>query len=156
MSVDDDLENLATAAVSDWPEISRSGQLDAVIRDLYRSHLSFPQFWTPEEREEFIEEWADVDVQRLATQFDDAIDVAIDDFGRQNGYLPLEEDASAMIAEARKDAVYELEASIDHLADDLAQRAIHTAGRAVASMTGCSPATRRARRKSRRRRRRIR
>lgn len=145
MSFDDDLENLATTAVSEWPEIAFSGWLDAAIRDLYREHLPFPSSWTPDEREEFIEEQADTDAQRLATQFDDAIDAASADFGRQNGYLPLEEDASAMIAEARKDAVYELEASIDHLADDIAQRAIHTAGRAVASMTGCSLATRRSR-----------
>lgn len=146
MSLHDDLQNLATAAVSDWPEIALSGRLDATIRDLYRTHLPFPPSWTPDECDEFIEEHADTDAQRLATQFDDAIDVVIDDFGRQNGFLPHHADASAMIAEARKDAVYELEASIENLADDLAQRAIHTAGRAVASMTGCSPATRRSRR----------
>ena len=154
MSLDNDLEKLATAAISDWPEIALSGRLDAAIRDLFRTHLPIPASWTPDECMEFIKEQADTDAQRLATQFDDAIDVAIDDFGRQNGYLPLEEDASAMIAEARKDAVYELEASIDHLADDLAQRAIHTAGRAVASMTGCSSATRRSKRQNKRKRRR--
>lgn len=155
MSLDDDLENLATA-VSDWPEISRSSQLDAAIRDLYRTHLSFPPFWTPEAREEFIEEWADTDAQRLATQFDDAIDVVIDGFGRQNGYLPHPEDAAEMIDEARKEAVYDLDASIAHLAEDLAQKAIHTAGRTISSMTGCSPAARRSRSRSRRGRRRIR
>jgi hypothetical protein len=92
----------------------------------------------------------------LVTQFDDVIDVVIDRFCRQNGYLPQSEDAAEMIAEARKEAVYELEASIAYLAEDLAQKAIHTAGRTVSSMTGCSPAARRSRRKSRRRRRRIR
>lgn len=156
MSLDDDLENLATAAVSDWPKISWSGQLDTAIRDLYRTHLSFPPFWTPEEREEFIEEWADTDAQRLATQFDDAIDAVIDGFGRQNGYLPHPEDAAEMIDEARKEAVYELDASIAYLAEDLAQRSIHTAGRTVSGMTGCSPAVPRSLGKSRRRRRRIR
>ena len=120
MSLDDDLENLATSAVSDWPEIAFSGRLDGAIRELYRMHLPFPPSWTPDERKEFIEEHADTDAQRLATQFDDAIDVVIDDFGRQNGYLPHQEDASEMIAEARKDAVYELEASIEYLADELA------------------------------------
>lgn len=143
MSLDDDLENLATTAVSEWPEIALSGRLLAAIRDLFRTHLPFPASWTPDECMEFIEEQADTDAQRLATQFDDAIDVAIDDFGRQNGYSPLEEDASTMIAEARKDAVYELEASIEYLADDLAQTVTHTAGRTVASMTGRSPAARR-------------
>ena len=147
MSLNDDLENLATAAVSDWPEISQSGRLDAAIRDLYRTHLPFPQFWTPEEREEYVEEWADFDAQWLVTQFDDAIDVVIDRFGRQNGYLPQSEDAAELIAEARKEAVYELDASIAYLAEDLAQKAIHTAGRTVSSMTGCSPAARHSRRK---------
>ncbi|MGW0159254.1 transposase [Mycobacterium sp. NPDC003323] len=156
MSLHDDLENLATAAVSDWPEISFSGQLDAAIRDLYRTHLPFPQFWTLEEREEYVEEWASFDYQRLATQFDDASDIVIDRFGRQNGYLPQSEDAAEMIAEARKEAVYELDASIAYLAEDLAQKAIHTAGRTVSSMTGCSPTARRSRRKSKRRRRRTR
>lgn len=143
MSLDDDLENLATAAVSDWPEIVFSGRLDAAIRDLYRTHLRFPPSWTPDERDEFIEERADTEAQRLATRFDDAIDVMIDDFGRQNGYLPHHEYASTMITKARKDAVYELEASIEYLADDLAQTVTHTAGCTVASMTGRSPAARR-------------
>ena len=156
MSLNKDLENLALAAVSDWPEISQSGQLDVAIRDLYRTHLPFPQFWTPEEREEYVDEWADFDAQRLITQFDDASEIVIDRFGRQNGYLPQSEDAAEMIAEARKEAVYELDASIAYLAEDLAQKAIHAAGRTASSMTGCSPAARRARRKSRRRPRRIR
>lgn len=80
MSLDDDLEKLATAVISDWPEIALSGRLDAAIRDLYRAHLSFPQSWTLDECEEFVEEQADTDAQRLAIQFDDAIDVALDDF----------------------------------------------------------------------------
>ncbi|WP_231646120.1 hypothetical protein [Mycolicibacterium mengxianglii] len=57
----DDMEKLSTAAVSDWPEIAFSGRLKAAIGDLYRTHLQFPPFWTSEEREEFIEEWADFD-----------------------------------------------------------------------------------------------
>lgn len=146
MSLDDDLEKLATAAVSDWPEIAFSGRLDAAIRDLYRAHLPFPPSWTPDECKEFIEEHADTQARQLATQFDDAIDVVIDDFVRQYGYLPHHEDASTMIAKARKDAVYELEASIEYLGDDLAQTVTHTAGRTVASMTGCSPAARRSHR----------
>ena len=154
MSLDDDLEELAIAATSDWPEIAQSGQLDAAIRDLYRKHLRFPPHWTPDEREEFITENADMDAQRLSTQFDDAIDHVINEFGRRTGYLPHHEDASDMISEARKEAVYELEASIDYLAEDLAQMAIHTAGRTVASMTGCSPAARRPHRQGRKRHRR--
>lgn len=144
MSLDNDLEKLATAVITDWPEIALSGRLDAAIRELYRVHLPFPPSWTPEECEEFVEEHADTEAQQLAIQFDDTIDLVIDDFGRQNGHLPHDEDASAMIVEARKDAVYELEASIEYLAEDLAERATHTAGRTVASMTGCSPAARRA------------
>ncbi len=41
MTLNDDLEKLATEAVNDWPEISFSGQFNAAIRDLYRTHLSF-------------------------------------------------------------------------------------------------------------------
>ncbi|OFJ55113.1 transposase [Mycolicibacterium grossiae] len=156
MSLHDDLENFATAAVSDWPKISLSGQLDVAIRDLYRAHLPFPQFWTPEEREEYVEEWASFDSQRLVTQFDDASDVVIDRFCRQNGYMPHQEDAAEMINKARKAAVYDLECCIAYLAEDLAQKAIHTAGRTVSSMTGCSPAARRSRRTRGRGRRRIR
>ncbi|MBB2991095.1 hypothetical protein FHR72_002568 [Mycolicibacterium iranicum] len=156
MSLDDDLEKLAVAAVSDWPEIVFSGRLDATIRHLYRTHLPFPPSWTPDECDDFIEEHADTDAQRLATQFDDAIDVVIEDFGRQNGILPHPEDVAGMIAEARKEAVYKLEASVAYLAEDLAQTAIHTAGRTISSMTGCSPAARRSLGEPRRRRRRIR
>ena len=146
MSLDDDLENLATAAVSDWPEIAFSGRLDGAIRELYRMHLPFPPSWTPDECEEFIEEHADTDAQQLATQFDDAIDVVIDDFGRQNGHLPHHEDASEMIDASRRTMVYELLANIEYLKDELAQLTIHTAGRSPASMTGCSPAARRSHR----------
>jgi hypothetical protein len=152
MSLDHDLEKLANAAVTDWPEVSFSGQLDVAVRDLYRTHLPFPPSWTPDECDEFIDEHADMDAQQLATRFDDLIDTVIDDFGRQYGCLPHQEDALEMIAAARKDAVYALQANIDYLADDLAQLAVHIAGRAVASMTGCSPAARRSRGKKRRKR----
>lgn len=155
MSLDDDLEELATAAVSDWPDITFSGHLDAAIRDLYRKHLQFPPSWTPDEREEFIEEHADTDAQQLATRFDDAIDTVVDGFGRQYGYLPHHDDAAEMISAARTSAVYELMSSIEYLQDELAQRAIHTAGRSAASMTGCSPAAQRSHRRTTRRSRRI-
>jgi hypothetical protein len=153
MNLDEHLERLADAAVTDWPEIAFSGRLDAAIRDLYRTHLPFPPSWTPAERDEFIEEHADVDVQQLVSRFDDLIDVVTDGSGRHYGYRPDQEATSTMIVEARKDAVYELQSSIEYLSDDLAQMALHTAGRTVASMTGCSPASRRSRRMPRRERR---
>lgn len=149
MNLDDDLERLANAAATQWPEIALSGRLDAAIRDLYRTHLPFPPPWIPDDRDEFIEEHADMDAQQLVSRFDDLIDVVTDGFGHQYGCQPNQDDASSMIAQAREDAVYELEASIDYLSDDLAQSAIHTGGRTVASMTGCSPAGRRSRRRSR-------
>lgn len=155
MSLDDDLEKLATAVVSDWPEISFSGQLNAAIHDLYRTHLSFPVSWTPDKREEFIEEHADAETQKLAARFDDAVDSVIDGFGRQYGYLPHHEDAAEMISAARTSAVYELLSSIEYLQDELAQLAVHTAGRSPASMTGCSPAARRCHGRTTRRSRRI-
>ncbi|MGB5796390.1 MAG: transposase [Mycolicibacter algericus] len=155
MSLDDDLEKLATAAISDWPEITLCGQLDAAIQGLYRTHLPFPPSWTPDEHEEFIKEHADTDAQQLATQFDDTIDTVVDDFGRQNGYLPQSEDASEVISAARKTMVYELLASIEHTKGELARLTIHTAGRSAASMTGCSPAARRSHRNTIRRLRRM-
>ncbi|WP_231976807.1 transposase [Mycobacterium sp. E740] len=149
MNLDNDLKRLATAAATNWPEIALSGRLDAAIRDLYRTHLPFPPSWTPDERDEFIEEHAEMDAQRLVSRFDDLIDVVIDGVGHQYGCQPSQDDASSTIAQARQDAVYELEASIEYLSDDLAQSAIHTGGRTVASMTGCSPAGRHSRRRSR-------
>ncbi|MET4428631.1 transposase [Mycolicibacterium sp. 624] len=151
MSLDDDLEKLADAAVTDWPEIAFSGQLDAAIRDLYRSHLLFPQSWSQEECDEFVADNADQDATRLTSRFDDLIDIVTDRYGRQHGFLPHHDDAAAMIAAERKDAVYELEGNIEALSDELTKIATHTAGRAVASMTGCSPASRRSQSKTRRR-----
>lgn len=156
MSLDDDLEKLAASVVSDWPEITFSGQLDAAIQDLYRTHLQFPPSWTPDECEEFIEERADTDARQLTAQFDDVIDTAIDDFGRLNGYPPHHDDASESISAARKKAVYELQSCIGYLKDELAQLTIHTAVRSAASMTGCSPAARRSHRTTSRRPRRMR
>ena len=147
MNLDDDLEKLAAVVVSDWPEIAFSGQLDAAIQALYRTHLPFPPSWTPDEREEFIGEHADTDAQQLAAQVDDAIDTVIDDSGQQNGYLPQHADASEMISAAHKTAVYELMANIEYLKDELAQLTVHTSGRSPASMSGCSPAARRSHRK---------
>lgn len=150
MSLDDDLEKLANAAVSDWPEISFSGRLDAAIRDIYRTYLPFPTSWTPQECDEYVDENASMDATRLTSRFDDLCDIVIDRFGHQNGYLPHQEDASAMISAARKDAVYELEGSIEAMSDELTKMAVHTAGRAVASMTGCSPSARRSQKTKRR------
>ncbi|MGA9375319.1 MAG: hypothetical protein WBV64_09885 [Mycobacterium sp.] len=55
-----------------------------------------------------------------------------------------------MIADARKDAVYELDRSIEAMSEELTTMAVHTAGRAVASMTGCSPFARRSQKTKRR------
>jgi hypothetical protein len=150
MSLDDDLQRLAKAAATNWPEIAFSGRLDAAIRDLYRSHLRFPPFWTQEECDEFVADNADTDASQLATQLDDLIDIATDRYEREHGIRPHDEDAEALIAAERKSAVCELEGNIDYLSDELAKMAVHTAGRTVASMTGCSPASRRSQREIRR------
>lgn len=52
-----------------------------------------------------------------------------------------------MIEAERRLAIYELEFDIEDLSDELAGWATHGLGRAVASMTGCSPAGRRRRRR---------
>ncbi|MCW2529456.1 MAG: hypothetical protein JWM76_4316 [Pseudonocardiales bacterium] len=153
MSLEDDLERLAESVATDWPEIAFSGRLEAAIRELYRSHLRFPPFWTQEECIEFVTDNADMDARQLATQLDDLADVVVDRYGRQHRFLPHDEDAAALIAAERRSAVGELEDMIDCLSEELARAAIHTAGRAVASMTGCSPASRRSQSKIRRKRR---
>ena len=88
VSLDSELEKLANAAVADWPEIAFSGQFDAAIRDLYRSHLQFPPSWTQERRDEFITSNAEMDAIRLTAKFDDVIDTVIDGYVRQHGILP--------------------------------------------------------------------
>jgi hypothetical protein len=97
MSLDDDLQRLAEAAATNWPEIAFSGRLDAAIRELYRSHLRFPPFWTQEQCDEFVADHADTDASQLATQLDDLIDIATDRYEREHGIRPHGEDAEALI-----------------------------------------------------------
>ena len=87
MSLSAELEELADAAVADWPEISCSGQFEAGIRDLYRSQLQFPPFWSQDDCDEFITGNAEMDAIRLTTKFDDVIDTVIDRYTRQHGTL---------------------------------------------------------------------
>jgi len=152
MSFAEDLEKLADDAVNDWPEFAWSGRLDLAIRDLYLNHLPFPPSWSTELRGDFVADEADMAGQRLTTCFDDAIDLVIDEFGRQNGHLPHPEDASEMIAASRRDSADLLWDGLAYLEDELATVAIHTTGRAPASMTGCSQRLRRGRRTTLRRR----
>jgi hypothetical protein len=142
MSLDSDLKKLADAAVADWPEIALSGRLDGAIRDLYRSHLRFPASWT-QECDEFITSNADMDAIRLTTEFDDLIDTVIDRYERQHWTRPHHDDAGEMIDAERRAAIYELESYIEALSDELARMTTYSLGRADASMTGCSPGSRR-------------
>ena len=139
MGLDSDLKKLVNAAVADWPEIAFSGQLDATIRDLYRSHLRFPPSWSQEECDEFITSNADMDAIRLTTKFDDLIDTVIDRYERQHGTRPHHDDVGEMIDADHRAAIYELESYIEALSDELARMTTHSLGRADSSMTGCSP-----------------
>ncbi|MCH9733357.1 MAG: transposase [Actinomycetia bacterium] len=143
MSLDADLKKLADAAIADWPDISFSGQFDAEIRNLYRSHLQFPPSWSEDEREEFIESNADMAAIQLSDKFDDAIDSTIDQHVRWYGVLPHREDATTAVQAARMAAIYELEFYLAEHSREIAEIAAHRLGRTVASMTGCSPASRR-------------
>lgn len=143
MSLDSDLKMLADAAVADWPEIAFSGQLDGAIRDLYRSHLQFPPPWTQDECDEFIASNADMDASRLTTKLDDLIDTVIDRYERNHWTWPHDDDAGKMLDAERRAAIYELEFDIEALSNELARMTTHSLGRADASMTGCSPASRR-------------
>lgn len=123
VSLDADLEKLADSAVADWPEIVFSGQFDAAIRDLYRSHLQFPPSWSQEDRDEFIENNADRDATQLSDKFDDLIDTVIESYGRQHHVVPHSDDARAMINAARKVAVYDLGLHIETYAKEIAETA---------------------------------
>lgn len=143
MGLDRDLEKLADAAVADWSEIAFSGQLDAAIRDLYRTHLRFPPSWSQGECDEFITSNADMDAIRLTTKFDDLIDTVSDRYERQHWTRPHHDDAGEMIDAERRAAIYELEFYIEVLSEELAGTTTHSLDRAEASMTGCSPGSRR-------------
>ena len=120
MSLDDDLENLATAAISDWPDPpvrpARCGNPRPLPNTSVVSRILDPQ----KSRKKYIEEWADTDAQQLDTQFDDAIDVVIDTLGRQNGYLP--HPGTGDDRRRTQGSGLRLEASIAYLAEDLARR----------------------------------
>jgi hypothetical protein len=157
VSLDSELEQLADAAVADWPDISFSGEFDAAIIDLYRSHLQFPPSWPQERCGEFITSNAEMDSLALIERFDDVIDTVIDGYVRRHEILPHSEDAEALIGSARRSAIYDLEFRLMDLADEIANATTHGLGHADASMTGCSPADRRSQpaiRRPRRRRRR--
>lgn len=157
VSRDSELEQLADAAVADWSVISFSGEFDAAIIDLYRSHLQFPPSWTQERRDEFITTNANMNSFALTERFDDVIDTVIDGYVRRHGILPHSEEAEALIDSARRSAIYDLEFCLMDLADEIANATTHGLGRADTSMTGCSPADRRSQpaiRRPRRRRRR--
>ena len=147
VGLEDDVKKLADAAVADWPDIQFSGDFDRAIRDLYRSHLQFPPSWPQEDCDEYIAENADMAATRLITTLDDVIDTVLDAYERQHGIRPHHDDASEMIKAKRRSAIHELEWDIEDLAAELAGWSIHSLGRAVASMTGCSPASRRHRRR---------
>jgi hypothetical protein len=156
VSLDFELEQLADVAVADWPDISFSGEFDAAMIDLCRSHLQFPPSWPQERRDEFITSNAEMDSLALTERFDDVIDTVVDGYVRRHGILPKSEDAEALIDSARRSVIYNLEFCLMDLADQVANATTHGLGHADASMTGCSPADRRSQpiRRPRRRRRR--
>lgn len=143
MNLEDDLKKLADAAVADWADSMFSGQFDSAIRDLYQSHLRFPPAWSQEDCDDFIAENADMAATRLTTELDDLIDTVVDGYERQHGTRPHNDEATDMIDAARRSAIYELKFDIEAISDQLARMATHSLGRAVASMTGCSPVGRR-------------
>jgi hypothetical protein len=143
LSLENELEKLADAALADWPDMSFSGQFEASIRDLYRSHLRFPPFWSREECDEFITDNAHMDAIRLTTKFDDLIDTVIDGYEGQHWTRPHHDDAREMIDAERRAAIYELEFDIEALSGEIAKMATDNLGRGDASMSACSPAGRR-------------
>jgi hypothetical protein len=153
VSADSELEQLADAAVSDWPGIALSGRFDACIEDLYRSQLKFPPSWPQELRDEFITSNAEIDTIELSAKFDDVIDTVVDRYVRDHGVHPHHDDAAALIDAERRAAIHELEFRLVAMANEIAEATAHSLGRTEASMTGCSPAHRRSQAATRHRRR---
>ena len=64
---------IVQAVIHDWPDYGWSGQLEAAIKQLYLSDLSYPATWSSERREEFAERHAGDDALLLTTSLDDLI-----------------------------------------------------------------------------------
>ncbi|UQX10652.1 hypothetical protein [Candidatus Mycobacterium methanotrophicum] len=115
MDSDPEFGAFADEAVASW---GRPGgdygyqELEAAIAVLYRSRLEFPPAWTECQRDEFIAEQASRDANDVGASFDDLIDTVTDRLCRDRyldcGGRPLNEDISAEIAFARRDAIEDL------------------------------------------------
>lgn len=80
---------IVQAVIHDWPDYGWSGQLEAAIKQLYLSDLSYPATWSSERREEFAERHAGDDALLLTTSLDDLIDTVTDRYARDHGVLPI-------------------------------------------------------------------
>lgn len=144
---------IVQAVIHDWPDYGWSGQLEAAIKQLYLSDLSYPATWSSERREEFAERHAGDDALLLTTSLDDLIDTVTDCYARDHGVLPHRDDATLLLEAARRDAIDELELRfVADLPAEIAALTTHGSGRADGSLTACGPAQRRRDSRARRRR----
>ena len=67
-------EAIAQAVIHDWPDYGWSGRLEAAIKQLYLSELTYPATWSSDRCEEFAESHAGDDALLLTSSLDDLID----------------------------------------------------------------------------------
>ena len=143
-SVNAHFDAIVQSVVHDWPDYGWSGELAAAITNWYLTGLAFPSTWTNARREEFVGSHADDDALLLTTSLDDLVDTVTDRYVGEHGVLPHRDDATLLLAAARRDALDELELRFEvDLPAEIAALTTHGLGRADGSLTACGPTQRR-------------
>jgi hypothetical protein len=136
-------EAIAQAVIHDWPDYGWSGRLEAAIKQLYLSELTYPATWSSDRCEEFAESHAGDDALLLTSSLDDLIDTVTDCYVRDHGVLPHRDDSALLLTAARRDVLDELELRFAaDLPAEIAALTAHGVGRANGSLTACGPAQR--------------
>lgn len=82
-------EAIAQAVIHDWPDYGWSGLIEAAIKQLYLSELTYPATWSSDRCAEFAESHAGDDALLLTSSLDDLIDTVTDCYVRDHGVLPI-------------------------------------------------------------------
>ncbi|AWT57018.1 hypothetical protein [Mycolicibacterium smegmatis] len=142
--MNDQFDAIVQAVVHDWPDYGWSGELAAAIKHWYLTGLAFPSTWPSDRCEEFAETHADDDALFLTTSLDDLVDTVTARYERDHGVLPHHDDATLLLAAARRDVLDELELRFEvELPAEIAAATVHGLRRADNSLTACGPTQRR-------------
>ncbi len=132
------------SVVHDWPDYGWSGELAAAITNWYLTGLAFPSTWPTDRCEEFAKAQADDDALLLTTALDDLVDTVTVRYVRDHGVLPHHDDATFLIASARRDVLDELALRFEvELPAEIAAATAHGLHRADNTLTACGPTQRR-------------